>query len=127
MSPIVFEAVQLFAQQSAPGAGPGAPPDQFQLMLYGYILPFGMVAVVFYFFVLGPQNKMRKEQEQMLASIKKNDRVVLECGIVGVVAGQSSDGKEIVLRTHDETRITVLRSAVRGKYGGESASESAKS
>ena len=73
-------------------------------------LPFLLIMVVFYFFMIRPQiNKQRAEQEFQNA-LKKGDRVITIGGIYGKVTG-IKEGK-IILEISDNTRITIDRSSV---------------
>jgi preprotein translocase subunit YajC len=41
--------------------------------------------LIFYFLIFRPQQKQRKEAQQMLADLKKGDRVVTRGGLLGVI------------------------------------------
>ena len=107
-------------------ASPQPAGDPMQQLLMGVVVPVALVVMFFWIMVAGPQKKQQKEREAELAALKKNDRVLLECGILGVVVGQSSDGRELTVRTHEDTRLTILRSAVRRKLDGGEATETTK-
>lgn len=77
-----------------------------------------MVAAVFFLFL--PMRRQHKQHQQMLAGLKRNDRVVTSGGIVGVVVdirdrkeGENRDD-ELVLRVDEQsnTRIRVLKNSV---------------
>ena len=81
--------------------------------------PFGalmlpMLAILFlwYFLILRPQRRDQVKREEMLRSLKKNDRVVTIGGVIGTVANLSADGKEVTLKVDDNTRIKFLRSSI---------------
>lgn len=82
-------------------------------------MQFGPLLLIFfvmtYLLIYRPQMKQQQEQAAMLKALKKNDRVVTDGGIVGVITGQSSDGKELTIRTHEDTKLTLLRTAVRAR------------
>lgn len=77
----------------------------------------GMIAVIAVIWILLmwlPQRKEQQRSKAMLDGLKKNDRVLLTSGIVGVVMTAQPEDKVIVVRI-DETsgaKIRVLRSAV---------------
>lgn len=73
------------------------------------IIMIGFLAF-FYFFVVRPQNKRRKEMENMLASLKKGDRVVTIGGIHGKIS--SIRDTEVVLKVDANAEITVEKSAI---------------
>ena len=47
------------------------------------IITFGLIAVVFYFFMIRPQVKKSKDQKKYVNELKKGDRVVTTAGIHG--------------------------------------------
>jgi len=50
-----------------------------------FIIELGVLAAVFYFWVLRPQSTQRKRHEEALRAMKKGDEVVTAGGIVGEV------------------------------------------
>lgn len=84
-------------------------------------MPLVLIFVVFYFLLIRPQQQKQKEMRQMLAALKRGDRVVTGGGIVGtvlrvpMVAGK--DGKqvpaaEIEVEIAPNIRVTVLRETI---------------
>jgi preprotein translocase subunit YajC len=47
------------------------------------IITFGLIAVVFYFFMIRPQVKKSKDQKKYVNELKKGDKVVTTAGIHG--------------------------------------------
>ncbi|SHN29199.1 preprotein translocase subunit YajC [Mucilaginibacter sp. OK098] len=47
------------------------------------IITFGLIAVVFYFFMIRPQVKKQKDQKKYVNELKKGDKVVTTAGIHG--------------------------------------------
>lgn len=68
-----------------------------------------MFLVLMYFMMIRPEQKRRKEQQTLLASIKVDDRVVMLSGMHGVVT--SLDADTVNLRV-DAIQMTFDRSAV---------------
>lgn len=60
-------------------AGAATVPGGFNL------LPLVVVLGIFYFILIRPQNKRIKEQKALRENLKSGDRVILDCGILGVV------------------------------------------
>ena len=52
-----------------------APPSTLAVLIQ-FIIPFGMMFLIFYVLVFRPQSKSRKEHDQMLKNLKKHDEVV---------------------------------------------------
>ncbi|MCR5699140.1 MAG: preprotein translocase subunit YajC [Treponemataceae bacterium] len=74
------------------------------------IVPFVLIFVVFYFFLIRPQNKKQKETQKMISALKKGDKVVTIGGIHGVVTNTKEE--TIVIRVDDNAKIEINRSAV---------------
>ena len=91
----------LLAQQGAPA---GLEFLQFA--------PFVLIAVMFYFMMLRPQQRERQIRESMLKALKKNDRVVTIAGILGTVANLTPDGKEVMVKVDDNVKLRMLRSSI---------------
>ncbi|MBA3314804.1 MAG: preprotein translocase subunit YajC [Planctomycetaceae bacterium] len=83
--------------------------------------PLVLMVVFYYVLLIRPQQKERGKRQELLNSLKKNDRVVTTSGMVGTVANISQDGKEITLKFGDTTRIPFLRSAIETVLRDESA------
>ena len=73
-------------------------------------LPFLLIMVVFYFFMIRPQiNKQRSEQNFQQA-LAKGDKIVTIGGIYGKVVGIKEE--KIILEITDNTRITIERNSI---------------
>ncbi|MGH7152762.1 MAG: preprotein translocase subunit YajC [Acetobacteraceae bacterium] len=84
-------------------------------------LPLVLIFVVFYFLLIRPQQQKQKDQKQMLATIKRGDRVVTGGGIVGVVQrvpmvsdknGKQVAAQEIEVEIAPNIRVTVVRDTI---------------
>ncbi|MDP3276002.1 MAG: preprotein translocase subunit YajC [Deltaproteobacteria bacterium] len=97
---------QAGAAPAAPSAGPaGGAGSPFGSM--GMLLVF---VAVFYFFIIRPGNKQRTEQEQLLKSVMKGDRVVTTGGMYGIVSGV--DGDIVVLEISEKVRVRFKKEAI---------------
>ena len=102
----------VFAQAAAPAQGNTLVPFLFQL---------GAIMAIFYFLMIRPQQKQRKELETSIMALKKGDGVVTTGGIVGEVVhiketideGKPSKGMDdlVTVRTGD-TKVVIQRRAV---------------
>ena len=54
--------------------------------LLGTFIPFLLIIVIFYLFLIRPQNKKQKETQKMLDALKKGDKVITIGGIHGTVS-----------------------------------------
>jgi len=84
------------------GSGPGSVVTQ--------LLFFAAIFAIFYFLLIRPQQKQKKERERMLASIKKGDRVVTSSGMHGTVVGLNEH--TVVLKVADQVKLEFDRSAI---------------
>ncbi|ACF13607.1 preprotein translocase, YajC subunit [Chloroherpeton thalassium ATCC 35110] len=76
------------------------------------LIPLALIFVVFYFFLIRPQQKKQKERESLLETIKKGDRVVTIGGIHGTVAGIDSDKKTVLVQVSDTVKLKFDKSAI---------------
>ena len=74
------------------------------------VLPFGLIILIFYFFIISPQNKKQKETEKMLSALKKGDKIVTVGGIHGVIS--STKEKTVIVKVDDNTKIEFSRAAI---------------
>jgi len=83
---------------AAAGAGAPAGPGYEQLIF------LGIFVLIFYFLLIRPQNKRRKEHMELMGALAKGDEVVTAGGIVGQITKVEEDfvvmdvGKDVALR-----------------------------
>ena len=99
----LFELLAMFAPQ----AGTDQDPRGAMLQMVGM---FAIIGVMFYFLLIRPQQKQRKEQEELLKSVKTGDKVLLNSGIFGIVSNVKD--KSLMVKIADNVKIEVLKSAV---------------
>jgi preprotein translocase subunit YajC len=71
------------------------------------LLQFGLIFAIFYFLVIRPQQRQRREHEARLRAIKRGDEIVTAGGIVGEIVHITQglkDGEPVVGM---EDRITI--------------------
>lgn len=78
----------------------------------GSFVPVILIVGVFYFLVIAPANKQRRQTEEMLNALKKGDRVLTSGGIYGTV--QSIEPTVVHLRIAENVKVKVSRSAITG-------------
>ena len=71
---------------------------------------FGGIALVFYFFMIRPQQKKQKDQKSFIEDIKKGDTIVTIGGIHGKVYAQ--DEETVTLEVDKSTKMTFEKSAI---------------
>lgn len=75
------------------------------------LLPFLLIMVIIWFFMIRPQAKKQKETQQMLSALKPKDKVVTIGGLIGEV-DSIKDDTTIVLKIGKDTKVEVRKSAV---------------
>lgn len=83
-----------------------------------------MVAMllIFYFMLIRPENKRKKEAEQMRSAVKTGDKIITIGGIVGTVVNVK-DNRVVVETSSDQVRIELEKWAI---SSNETATENAK-
>ena len=56
--------------------------------LTGTLIQLGLIFVIFYVILIRPQQKRMKEHDNLLASIKKGDRIITGGGIYGITVNR---------------------------------------
>jgi preprotein translocase subunit YajC len=104
----------LFAQDQPqpPGGLIGSP--MFPFFLIGLMLLFWVVVV------LPMSRRQKKEQEKMLANLKRGTKVLTSGGIVGTIVSAKDGEDEIVIRSED-SRLRVKRSVIVQVIGTDEA------
>lgn len=74
------------------------------------VLPFVLIFVIFYFFIIRPQNKKQKETERMISALKKGDKIVTIGGIHGTVTATKE--QTVIVKVDDNSKIEFSRSAI---------------
>ena len=77
-------------------------------------LPFGVLIVVFYFFLIRPQRKRDKQERDMRNSIEVGDEISTIGGFIGRVVSIKDDVL-VIESSSDRTKLKIYRWAIRGK------------
>ena len=91
-----------YAAAQAPGGGAGSVVTQ--------LVFFAAIFAIFYFLLIRPQQKQKREREDMLRAVKRGDRVVTSSGLHGTVA--SLDDQTVTVRVTEQVRLVFDRSAI---------------
>ena len=103
----------------SPETLPGASPMSTIIMLV-------IMVAIFYFMLIRPENKRKKEAEQMRSSLKVGDRITTIGGIQGKVI-HIADEKFVIETGADQVRIEFAKWALStNETGAERAKEEAK-
>ena len=78
---------------------------------FAQFIPLILIFVIFYFFLIRPQQKKAKEHKLMVASLKRGDEVVTSGGIVGKVERILGNDKVDLLISENVT-VQVVQSTI---------------
>ena len=78
---------------------------------FAQFVPLILIFVIFYFFLIRPQQKKVKEHKLMVATLKRGDEVITSGGIVGKIERVLGDDKVDILISENVT-IQVVQSTV---------------
>ena len=79
-------------------------------------IPLILIFVIFYFFLIRPQQKKIKEHKVMVAALKRGDNVITSGGIIGKVEKVFDDDK-IELLISENVTVKVIKSTVQSLIG----------
>ena len=77
----------------------------------GQFIPLILIFVIFYFFLIRPQQKRVKDHKLMVESLKRGDEVITSGGIIGVVDRVMEDDRiEVIIG--EGTKVQIIRSTI---------------
>ena len=74
----------------------------------GQFIPLILIFVIFYFFLIRPQQKKVKEHKAMVENLKKGDKGVTSGGITGVIT-RVVDNDKVEVEIADNVTVEVIR------------------
>ncbi len=74
----------------------------------GQFVPLILIFVIFYFFLIRPQQKKVKEHKAMVENLKRGDKVVTSGGIVGTVE-RIIDNDKVEVQIAENINVEVVR------------------
>ena len=83
-------------------------------------IPLILIFVIFYFFLIRPQQKRVKEHRAMVNGLKRGDEVITSGGIIGVVDRVMEDDR-IEVTIGESTKVQIIRSTITGLLKKEEA------
>ena len=91
----------------------GGTPQQGSLL--STVVPLIVIFAIFYFLMIRPQQKQRKKQVEMLSALKKGDKVITRCGMLGTIHGLADN--VVTLEIAENVRVKFSRDAISGVEG----------
>lgn len=96
-------------------------PQQAPGLFTGGIIPMLLIFAVFYFMILYPQSKQRRQHEAFLKGIKKGDEVLTQSGIIGKI--HSIKDGEVTLDLGRDNKVRFLARTLAGPYAPAKAEQ----
>ncbi len=78
---------------------------------FAQFVPLILIFVIFYFFLIRPQQKKVKEHKLMVSALKRGDEVITSGGIVGKIERVLGDDK-IDITIADNVTVQVVQSTI---------------
>ena len=74
----------------------------------GQFIPLILIFVIFYFFLIRPQQKKVKEHKAMVESLKKGDKVVTSGGITGTIE-RIIDNDKVEVEIAENVKVEIVK------------------
>ena len=78
---------------------------------FAQFIPLILIFVIFYFFLIRPQQKKVKEHKLMVAALKRGDEVITSGGIVGKIEKVLGDDK-VDIQISENVTVEVVQSTI---------------
>ena len=78
---------------------------------FAQFIPLILIFIIFYFFLIRPQQKKVKEHKSMVAALKRGDEVVTSGGIIGKIE-KVHDGDKVDLTISENVTVEIVRSTI---------------
>jgi preprotein translocase subunit YajC len=74
----------------------------------GQFVPLILIFVIFYFFLIRPQQKKVKEHKVMIENLKRGDKVITSAGIIGVIE-RIVDNEKVEVLIAENVKVEVIK------------------
>ena len=75
----------------------------------GQFIPLILIFVIFYFFLIRPQQKKVKEHKAMVEGLKRGDKVITSGGIIGTIE-RVIDNENVEVKIADNVNVEIVKS-----------------
>jgi preprotein translocase subunit YajC len=106
MMGLIKNLIEAVTQVAMAPAGDGSGGGGLVSML----ILMGILVAIWYFLIIGPERKRRKQMQEMINQLKPGDKIVTVGGIHGTVSGLTE--KTVILRIAEQVKIEISRQAV---------------
>tara|TARA_B100000945_G_scaffold293545_1_gene269560 strand:- start:7 stop:288 length:282 start_codon:yes stop_codon:yes gene_type:complete len=80
---------------------------------FAQFIPLILIFVIFYFFLIRPQQKKVREHREMVKNLKRGDEVITSGGIIGKVDRVFEDDR-IELDIGNSVKVQVIKNTIQG-------------
>ena len=80
---------------------------------FAQFIPLILIFVIFYFFLIRPQQKKLKDHKLMVTALKRGDEVITSGGIIGKIERILGNDKVDILISENVT-VQVVQSTIQG-------------
>ena len=77
---------------------------------FAQFIPLILIFVIFYFFLIRPQQKKVKEHKLMVVGLKRGDKVITTGGIIGTVE-RIIDNEKVEVNISENVNVEIVRSS----------------
>ena len=74
----------------------------------GQFIPLILIFVIFYFFLIRPQQRKAKDHKKMVEDLKRGDKIITRGGIIGTVE-RIIDNEKVEIEIADNVTVEVIR------------------
>ncbi len=74
-------------------------------------IPLILIFIIFYFFLIRPQQKRVKDHKNMVESLKRGDEIITSGGIIGTIDRVMEDDR-IEVTISDNTKVQIIKSTI---------------
>ena len=78
---------------------------------FAQFIPLILIFVIFYFFLIRPQQKRVKQHKDMVSNLKRGDEVITSGGIIAIVEKVMDDDK-IEVMLNDNVKVQIVKSTI---------------
>ena len=74
-------------------------------------IPLILIFVIFYFFLIRPQQKRVKDHRSMVEGLKRGDEIITSGGIIGIIDRVLEDDR-IEVTISNDVKVQIIRSTI---------------
>src|SRR5579885_2472800 len=110
---MLFAVLSLLAQDTAKST-PQTPQSPGEA-LFSFVPIIVLMVVGYILLIRSPMKRQEAERNALLASLKKNDKVLTSGGIYGTVVAVSDKEDEIIIKVDDNVRLRMTKGSIARK------------